>query len=82
MSEGKPLSALPGYKRVPVTLIIHTYEDVPENWTDEDARFFVEENHCLGNYITREAEDIEAKPDECNLCFRAKALLGHVGVTP
>lgn len=75
-----------GCKRVDVTLVIHTYEDVPEEWDEDNIRFWVEENHCLGNYLTQiQADEEAAKPPGlhettgvCQLCSFAKAYVGHL----
>jgi hypothetical protein len=81
----------PGNKRVDVTLIIHTYEDVPADWDDASIRFWVVENHCLGNYLTQIQQD-EAKAKEgmglhddtgiCQLCSFAEARVGHLPFPP
>lgn len=85
--ETKPARA--GTKRVDVTIVIHTYEDVPEEWDEESIRFWVEENHCLGNYLTQIQDDEEAakvgaglSPDSsagiCQLCSFAEGYVGHL----
>lgn len=80
-------SVKPGQKRVDVTLVIHTYEHVPEDWDEGTIRFYIEENHCLGNYLTQIQED-EAKAAEemgikepasvCLLCSNAEAYVGQL----
>ena len=81
----RPLQA--GRKRVDVTLVIHTYEDVPEDWDDDSIHFYIEENHCHGNYLTRirRDEDDAAKrqglPESsgvCQLCSFSEAYVGHL----
>lgn len=85
--EVKPVP--PGCKRVDVTLVIHTYEDVPEDWGESDVRFFIEDNHCLGNYLAQirndeqEAKNRAGIPAEsgieiCQLCSFAEAYVGHL----
>ena len=83
--QAKPLAT--GYKRVDVTLVIHTYEDVPEDWDDGDITFWVEQNHCLGNYLTQIQDDEEAEAKRsgveepagvCQLCSFAEAYVGHL----
>lgn len=64
-------------RRVPVTVVFHTWKDVPAEWTDEDVRFYVQENHCLGNYITTEQHKMDANPGVCTVCSRGVALVGH-----
>lgn len=75
-----------GCKRVPVTIMIHTYEDVPEDWDEDATRFWIEENHCLGNYLKQIQEDEQRAADEmgvkepagiCQLCAVAEAYVGH-----
>jgi len=76
-----------GCKRVDVTLVIHTYEDVPADWDEESTLFWVEENHCLGNYLTQ-IQDDEARAAEqsgvkepasiCQICSFAEAYVGHL----
>lgn len=86
MGDAKALKDLPGYKRVDVTLVIHTYEYVPEDWDDGQTRFYVEENHCLGNYLTQIQDDEKRAAEEagvkepagiCQLCSFAEAYVGH-----
>lgn len=85
--EVKPVPA--GYKRVDVTLVIHTYEDVPEDWNEDSIRFYIEENHCLGNYLTAiQADEAEAEKNAgipadssagiCQICSFARAYVGHL----
>ena len=82
--------AVPQYwatqKVVPVTLTIRVYETVPEDWDEESIRFFVEENHCIGNYlddIARRAEQacerlgVEPPVGVCQVCSYAEARVGH-----
>lgn len=83
--DRKPLDA--GYRRVAVTLVIHTYGDVPEDWDDHSTTFYIEENHCLGNYLTR-IQDDETRAKQrlgmtgssgiCQLCSFAEAYAGHL----
>jgi len=77
----------PGRKRVEVTLVIHTYDDVPEDWTDEDIKFRVEENKCVGNYFQHILDDEEAASDRlglpegsgvCQACNFTEAYVGHL----
>lgn len=89
MSDPAPLE--PRRKRVDVTLVIHTTETVPEDWDDDAIRFYVEENHCLGNYLRdmvgeEEAEARRLKLPEgagiCNVCAVAEAYVGHLPFPP
>ena len=85
--ETKPVRE--GCKRVDVTLVIHTYEDVPEDWDEGNIAFWVEENHCLGNYLTQIQDDekeakkraglpAESSAGICQLCGFAEAYVGHL----
>lgn len=73
----------PGYKRVPVTLVFHVYETIPDDWED-GGQFFIEENHCLDNYVRAMGEtlarhDHPTKPiSYCTTCCRGEAYLGHI----
>jgi hypothetical protein len=76
-----------GCKRVDVTLVIHTYEDVPEDWDDASIRFYIEENHCLGNYLDRirgdeeraaKRQGVKEPASICQMCGFAKAYVGHL----
>lgn len=53
--------------------------DVPDHFTEEQAKFFLEENHCLTNHVDALAAAI-TKDDVksvCNLCpFASATLLG------
>jgi len=78
---------MPGYKRIPVTLIIHTYEDLPEDRDEQAVRFWIEEHHCKGNYLTQIQEDEERAArlaglkdpaSVCQLCGFAEAYVGHL----
>lgn len=66
-----------GNRRVPITVVFHLYEDVPAHWED-GGRFYIEENHCIDNYVTELAEDIERDANHCQTCNRANAYLGHI----
>jgi hypothetical protein len=68
----------PVWKTVPITLWVQTEIRVPEDWDEEAIRFFVEENHCIENEITKLAEDIESRPGECRFCAVGGELVGHV----
>lgn len=73
----------PGYKRVPITLVLHIYDTIPSDWEDE-GRFHLEENHCIDNYVTalwatKERHEHPTKPiGVCTTCSRAEVYLGHV----
>lgn len=73
----------PGYKRVPITVVLHLYETIQTDWEDE-GRFFIEENHCIDNYVTElhRTKERHAHPTKpmgyCVTCSRAEAFLGHV----
>lgn len=67
-----------GCKKVKLTLVLHLEEEVPEDWDEEAARFFIEENHCMDNYIDALHREHEAKPGYCNTCHRGNAYLGHI----
>lgn len=65
-------------KRIPVTLVLHTHEDVPDDWDGGDIAFFVEENHCNDNYVMAIHREIEANPGYCQTCHRSEAFVGHI----
>lgn len=73
----------PGYKRVPITLVLHMYETISSD-SDDDGRFHIEENHCLDNYVTDLARTLKrhdhpTKPiSMCTTCCRGQAFLGHI----
>lgn len=77
MNKGPKLHELPGYRRVPITLVLHLYETIQENWED-GGRFHIEENHCLDNYVSELHQEMEAEPNVCQTCHRAEAYLGHL----
>lgn len=70
----KPLTAP---KRVPITVILHIYEDI---YSDDEGltRFYIEEIHCLDNYIKVLAEEAKKNPNTCTTCYRGKAYVGHL----
>jgi hypothetical protein len=72
-TESKPVR----YRRAPITLVLHLYEDVRDDLED-GGRFWVEESHCLDNYIADLAKEHEANPGVCNTCHRGNAYLGHI----
>ena len=70
-------------RRVDVTVVLHTWEDVPAEWSDEDVRFYIEENHCKDNYVQRLAKEIEADQSHCHTCCKgARAYVGKVTLVP
>jgi hypothetical protein len=78
MSRGKDPQS--GYKRVPMTLVLHLTHDVPEDWPDESIQFQIEENYCADNYIEEIHAELEAQPNSCHTCSRAEKHLGHIKV--
>lgn len=68
----------PGYRRIPITVVFHLYEDVLTEWDESNERFYIEENHCIDNYVDDLAEDIAKAPGRCQTCHRASAYLGHL----
>ena len=75
--EGPELHTLPGYKRIPITVVLHLYETIQEDW-DDAGRFWVEENHCLDNYINEIEREMDREPGVCHTCYRGNAYLGHI----
>jgi hypothetical protein len=72
-----------GERKVKVTVTYWLEIEVPDDWTDGDAQFYVEENHCLDNYAIEIARACEATTDAtgcgiCQTCRRGRAQLGHV----
>lgn len=66
-------------RRIPVTLIVHTFQEIYDDaWSDDSIKFFVEENHCLTNVISDIQKDIDASPGTCGLCAHAEARIGHI----
>lgn len=63
-------------KRV-IELRVFLQVEVPDSFDEEQAKFYLEENHCLTNHIDAMAAAI-AKDDErsvCSLCRHAGATL-------
>lgn len=67
----------PAYHRVPVTVVLHLDEVIPSDWED-GGQFFIEENHCLDNYVEAVHRRIEREPGYCQTCCSGRAYLGHV----
>ena len=67
----------PGYKRVNVTLVLRVSERVPVEWSDEAIQFYIEENHCIDNYIDAIHKAGEKSPYTCQTCHRGEAWVGH-----
>lgn len=76
------LKGKPGYKTVPITLVLRLEEEVPEDWEDHTVQFWVEENHCMQNYVRELAKEVQDADDRgaCVVCHRAEAHVGHVKV--
>jgi len=65
-------------KLVPVTVVLHLFESVGADDAEEHVRFFIEENHCIDNYVERLSEEIASEPGFCHTCYRAETYLGHL----
>lgn len=71
-------------RRVPVTLVLHVYETVQDDSDEGNTQFYIEENHCLDNYITAMSETIARHEHPtrpvglCTTCARGEAFLGHI----
>jgi len=63
-------------KKVPVTLVVEFEIEVQDNYTDDDTRFFVEENHCIDNHIDLLHRELQTNC--CTNCPRANAYVGHL----
>jgi hypothetical protein len=65
-------------KRVPVTLVLHLHEEVPDDWDEDSVQFFIEENHCNDNYVLALGREMDARPGVCHTCARSEAFVGHI----
>lgn len=68
---------------VPVTLVLHLEKEVlVRTESEEDERkfrqFYIEENHCLDNYIEDLHRECQADPGVCQTCHRGEAFVGHI----
>jgi hypothetical protein len=59
--------------KVPIEFTIRIDIDVPDDWDDDSVRFYVEENHCMDNYVEQVHREIEARPGVCHTCHRGSA---------
>ena len=73
-ADKKPID---GCRRIAITVVLHIYENVPLD-TEDGGRFWVEELHCLDNYINEIADEKDKEPNTCHTCYRGKAFLGHI----
>lgn len=64
--------------KVPVTIVIHHEIEVPDDWDGGTIAFYVEENHCISNYIEELRLENVKGPRTCNVCHRANAFVGHI----
>ena len=69
-----------GRKKVEVTLVLHLETDVPDDWEDCQAESFVEEKHCLNNYVTELASRLDDPDGKCllDVCGFGEAFAGHM----
>lgn len=65
------MSALrPGYRRIPITVVFHLYEDIPEEWEDGGRRLCHRASAFLGHLPM---EEIRTK---------VQTAMPHEGFTP
>jgi len=78
------------YRLQPITLWVTMSVRVPVDWTEDSARFYVEENHCIENLVHQLVTEMadadkafhESEPNMpestsvCILCTRGGAVLG------
>ncbi len=60
-------------KKAKISVTYELYIDVPEDWDEHTAAFYVEENHCLDNHVDQLAREIAARPGYCGTCYRGEA---------
>ncbi len=60
-------------RRIKVQVTYTLVDEVPADWDDDLCRFYVEDNHCLDNYVDQLAREIAAKPYYCGTCYRGEA---------
>lgn len=68
----------PPRKKVAVTVAFHLEYEVPEDWGDSDVAFYIEENHCIGNFVNMLHAEVHAEPGICSLCSHGAAFVGHI----
>jgi hypothetical protein len=69
-------------KKVPITFWVNMEIELPDDYTDENIKFYVEENHCIQNYIDQLSKEVEEarKSHECVLCGRGNAIVGEINI--
>ena len=69
-------------KKVPITFWVNMEIEVPDDYTDDALKFYVEENHCIMNYVHQLAEEVEKaeKLGECVLCTKGNAIVGEINI--
>ncbi len=65
-------------RTIKFTVVYHMTEEVPDDWDEDAAEFYIEENHCLDNHAIALARRIDANPGYCQTCHIGTAILGHV----
>lgn len=65
-------------RKVPFTVVYHLEMELPDDYPDHTARFFIEENHCLDNHTRTLRELATAEPNVCGTCNIGNAYLGHI----
>ena len=74
---GGGVSGAGGEKRVPITVVLHLFYDLPD-YCEDGGHFIVEENTCIDNHINQLYREGETTPNMCNTCWRGNAYLGHI----
>lgn len=65
-------------RTIKFTVVYHLEEEVPDDWDDDSAEFYIEENHCLDNHALRLAKRIDENPGYCQTCPIGEAFMGHI----
>lgn len=60
-----------------IELRVFMQVEVPDHFTEEDAGFYLEENHCMTNHVDSLSAAIKTDDDKqlCNLCRHASVTL-------
>ena len=60
---------------VRVTLVFETEHEVPDDWDEDQVRFHLEENYCIGNFADDLVERLEADDAKsvCSVCSKSTA---------
>lgn len=66
-------------KKIPVTLMIHTYYEIPDDASEDNIQYFIEEKMCNQELFELISKEIVTLPEGiCCLCSKSQSFFGHI----